>query len=120
MNQIVLGKLTDAFSWGCTDREACIHADISEDTLYEYCKKHPEFSELKERKKETPILKARETILNKVTESYANSMDYLKRKRKKEFGDAGSDSENPINIKVEGEIEIQNAIRRIAHREDNP
>ena len=33
---------------GLSDREACIYADIAVSTLYDYCKKHKEFSERKE------------------------------------------------------------------------
>ena len=62
MTEIVLGKLEYAFSMGCTDLEACLHADIHPDTLYEYQRKNPEFSERKKLLKSKLILKARETI----------------------------------------------------------
>lgn len=62
MTEHVLGKLEHAFSMGCTDLEACLHADIHPDTLYEYQRKNPEFSERKKLLKSKLILKARETI----------------------------------------------------------
>ena len=39
----VLTELKTAFCMDCTDTEACIFADISEKTLYNYQKKNPEF-----------------------------------------------------------------------------
>lgn len=62
MTDLVLGKLEYAFSMGCTDLEACLHADIHPDTLYEYQRKNPEFSERKKMLKTKLIFKARETI----------------------------------------------------------
>lgn len=41
-------KLEEGFLMGLSDREACIYADIAVSTLYNYCKKHKEFSERKE------------------------------------------------------------------------
>lgn len=32
----VLALLKEAFEWGCTDREACLHAEVDEATLYRY------------------------------------------------------------------------------------
>ena len=58
MTEAVLRKLEDAFALGCTDLEACLYADISKTTLYDYQKDHPEFAERKEKLKETPTLKA--------------------------------------------------------------
>ena len=59
----ILGKLEDAFSNGFPDKEACLYAGINPDTLYEYQKKHPEFTERKEALKLTPNLKARRAIV---------------------------------------------------------
>ncbi len=44
----VLRKLEEAFSWGCTDREAFFHANIASATFYAYQKDNPEFKERKE------------------------------------------------------------------------
>ena len=52
MTQIVLGKLEYAFSCESTDVQACNHAGINPDTLYQYCKDNPEFSERKAALKE--------------------------------------------------------------------
>lgn len=86
MTNEVIGKLEMAFSTGATDIEACIVADINPDTLYEYCKKNPEFSERKEVLKKKPVLKAKQIVIN-----YLNSNDidtakwYLERKARDEF-----------------------------------
>lgn len=39
MTKQALSKLRTAFMIGCTDKEACIHAGISESVLYRFCKK---------------------------------------------------------------------------------
>lgn len=80
-------KLEQAFSIGCTDKEACGYSGISKTQLYYYERQHPEFTTKKDILKDTVILKAKQTIANKVNESYGNAMDYLKRKRRDEFGD---------------------------------
>ena len=62
MTPEVIAKLEDAFSWGCTDLEACCNADISKDALYDYCNKYPKFSERKEVLKNQPVMKARRVV----------------------------------------------------------
>lgn len=62
MTTEVLGKLEQAFKIGANDREACLFAGINPDTLYEYQKKHPEYTEQKEDWKRNPCLKAKNTI----------------------------------------------------------
>lgn len=83
----VLSKLREAWALDCTDVESFFYADISEQSYYRYLKAHPELREERDRLKETPVFKARKTVIDKIGESYANAMDYLKRKRKDEFGD---------------------------------
>ena len=80
----VLSKLEYAFAIGCTDREASLYANIAPSTLYRYCDEHKEFSERKEGLKKTPILKARETVVNDL-ENTDSAKWYLERKVKKEF-----------------------------------
>jgi len=57
-----LQLLREAFSWGCTDSEACCYADISTSTLYNICAANPSFLELKNKLKNTPMMKARRVI----------------------------------------------------------
>lgn len=82
----VLNKLEISYSMGCSDSEACLFANISKQTLYNYQEKHPEFKERKQLLKEKLVLKARTVIaeaLNKKDENTAKW--YLERKRKDEF-----------------------------------
>lgn len=88
MTKQVLKNLEDAFRIGCPDREACVYAEISDQTLYNYCKKYPEFLEQKESWKEVPVLKARGNVINALHNgSVQDSQWYLMRKRKAEFAD---------------------------------
>jgi hypothetical protein len=57
-----LRLLREAFTWGCTDVEACCYAQIAPSTLYLYCEKNPEFLELKNTLKESPLIKARKIV----------------------------------------------------------
>lgn len=87
MTDDVLQKVEHAFSMGCTDKEACLYADIAPSTLYKYCEDHPDFSERKELLKDKPVLAAR-TVVVKAIESGDTKMAwlYLERKRAEEFG----------------------------------
>ena len=80
----ILGKLEQAFKIGATDREACFYAGINPDTLYEYQKKHPEFTEQKEVWKQNPVMKAKNTIFKSLDDP-KTAQWYLERKCKAEF-----------------------------------
>ena len=84
MSEKVIQKLEQAFSIDCTIREACFYAGIAESTYYENKKKNPKMMEEMERLKNKPILKARQTIVNGLSET-DNAKWYLERKRKNEF-----------------------------------
>ena len=62
MTNECLQLLREAFTWGCTDSEACCYAEISTSTLYNYCQANPEFLELKNKLKDMPMMKARRVI----------------------------------------------------------
>lgn len=62
MTEATLQLLRQAFTWGCTDSEACCYADISTSTLYNHCAAHPEFLELKNKLKDMPTMKAKRII----------------------------------------------------------
>lgn len=68
MTPEVVHKLESAFMLGCTDEEACLAADISKQTLYNYQEKNPEFIDRKETLKSNPVYKARKVILNALDE----------------------------------------------------
>ena len=79
-------KLEEAYAIGCTDTEACIFADITRQTLTTYQNANPKFLDRKKLLKETPVLKARNTVINALEEDVGTSKWYLERKRKDEFG----------------------------------
>ena len=84
MTNVTIGKLEEAFALGCSDSEACFYADINPDTLYDYCKKNPQFSERKALLKLKPILKDKKTILDNLEDAKVAQW-YLERKCKEEF-----------------------------------
>ena len=81
----VLQKLQTAFSLGCSDEEASSFAEIAVSTLYNYQKKNPDFLEWKQQLKEKPILKARNTVVKNLDDPKI-ALEYLKAKKKDEFG----------------------------------
>lgn len=86
MTEDTLNKLTFAFARGLSDREACNFADISQQTLYNYCNANPAFLEQKELLKEKPKMKAKLNISEAIDEGDIElSKWYLERKAKDEF-----------------------------------
>lgn len=59
MTDATVKKLEEAFLVGATDLEACVHAGISKQTLYNYCKDKPAFLDRKETLKNQPTLRAK-------------------------------------------------------------
>ena len=83
ITQEVLQKLEEVFAMGGTDAEACLYADISPQTLYNYQLKKPGFLERKQQLKLNPVLRARKTIYDNLDNpEYAKW--YLTRKIKDE------------------------------------
>lgn len=85
MTPQVIAKLEEAFAWGCTDAEACLWANIATPTLYLYQEKHPEFIERKSHLKQTPILKARKSVVSSLAADPKLALSFLERKKKDEF-----------------------------------
>lgn len=97
MTPEVVAKLEQAFSLGCSDLEACLYADISKQSLYDYQAKYPEFADRKAMLKEKLILKARTVVADALNNKDENTAKwYLERKKKDEF-----------STKVENETEIK-------------
>lgn len=82
----VLQKLEEAFMLGSTDEEACIYADISSSAFYEYQKKNPSFLERKKALKNLPTLRARKTVVDKLSKDVGLAKWWLERRRPDEFG----------------------------------
>ena len=86
MTEAVLQKLEFAFLKGLSDREACQLADISMQTLYNYCNKHPEYFERKELLKERPKIQAKLNVADGIESGDIElSKWYLERKARDEF-----------------------------------
>ena len=85
MTPLVLRKLEEVFALGGTDEEACLFAGIGKTTLYEFQKQNPEFAERKETLKQSPVLKARQTVVKAIEKDPTLAFKYLERKRKDEF-----------------------------------
>lgn len=62
MTEQVIAKIEQGFKIGLNNTECCGYAEISRDALYDYVKKHPEFSDKIEEWKRNPIAKAKYTI----------------------------------------------------------
>lgn len=86
MTNDMIGKLEMLFSQGLSDREACLIANISPSTLYDYCTANPEFAERKELLKDQPKIKAKMNIAESIEKGdIDDSKWYLERKAKDEF-----------------------------------
>jgi len=82
ISDVTLLKLEEVFALGGTDKEACLYAGISPSTLYKYQESHIEFSERKDLLKQSPILLARRTVLDKITEDIQTARWYIERRDK--------------------------------------
>ena len=86
VTESVLQKLEEAFSIGCSDREACVYANISERTLYYYQDSNPDFLQRKQLLKEKVVLLARQTVAKAIQNGDEKSAQWLlERKKRKEF-----------------------------------
>jgi hypothetical protein len=110
--QLVLTKCKEVWAIGGTDEEAAFYAETSTASISRYLTAHPDVAEIRNRLKEKPVLKARQTVVQKLGESYANAMDYLSRKRKAEFGGA-TGNVTAVQINVQGLSEHQQKLLSI-------
>lgn len=84
MTPEIISKLEEVYAIGGSDGEACFYAGIGKSTLYQYQKDNPEFQERKQALQERPILKARQTIVQALSDA-DHAKWYLERKKKIEF-----------------------------------
>jgi len=82
VDDIALQKLEEVFALGGTDKEACLYANISPATLYNYQQSNPSFLERKELLKNSPVLLARRTVLDALTDDPQTARWYLERRDK--------------------------------------
>jgi len=92
-------KLEQVYSLDASIGEVASYLDVSVQTIYNWEEKNPKLFEKLYRLKEKPILLARQTVVKRLSENYNNAVDYLKRKRRKEFGDN-------TDINLQGEVKI--------------
>ena len=86
MTPDIVNKLELGFTMGFTDVEACLYANISKQTLYDYCKKIEGYTDRKEGLKNHPKLLAKVNLYKalKDNKKVDDSKWYLER-RDKEF-----------------------------------
>jgi hypothetical protein len=102
-----LGKLIEAFAFGCTDDEACYYADITPDQLYYFQEKNSKFASRKRLLKQRPILLARKAVVEGVASGDKDfSLKFLERVKKDEF--ALTQNRQTGLIENNGTINIQN------------
>jgi hypothetical protein len=108
MNDLTIAKLKEGFAQGFSVRNACIWADISQDTYFNYCKKNPNFSEQCKTLQQKPLIKSILVINKALNEGDVSTAKwYAERKAKDEFslrneltGENGEPIKNEIDIKV--------------------
>jgi len=93
MTPEVIRKIEEVAALDGTVEEMAMYAGINPDTIYDHLKKNLKFSDRIKSLRQRPILKARQTVVKGIEHNYNNAMDYLKRKRKSEFGD---------NVQIDG------------------
>lgn len=85
MTPETIQKLEEAFEWGCSDPEACLHAGIAKATFYDYLQKHKDFADRRELLKKNPTIRARQSVLRGLETDSDLALKYLERKEKGEF-----------------------------------
>lgn len=112
----ILDKLEQVFAIGGTDEEACFYAGVGKSALYNYQQDNPDFVERKEALKNKPILKARQTVVNALSETQ-HAQWYLQRKAKKEFSErtehTGTDGSPLIPETVDVNINIAELAKEV-------
>jgi hypothetical protein len=86
LTDLTVKKLEEAFLLGCTVEEACFNADISKQTYYNWTEENPELLDRFEQLKQSPILKARKTVIKALETDPKIAMKYLEKKKREEFG----------------------------------
>lgn len=86
LNDLTVKKLEDAFIVGATVLEACFNANISKQTYYNWVEENPELLDRFELLKQSPILKARQTVVKALENDPRIAMRFLEKKLKGEFG----------------------------------
>lgn len=105
MTDLTLSKLKEGFAQGFSVNNACIWADISHSTYFEYCKINPQFSEQCKSLQKKPLIKAI-LVINKALDEddVSTAKWYAERKGKEEFSlrveNTGKDGKDLIPDKI--------------------
>ncbi|MBI1833361.1 MAG: hypothetical protein HYR90_00900 [Candidatus Andersenbacteria bacterium] len=83
---VVLAKCKEVWAFGGNDAEAAFYAEVSKDSISRYLKAHDDVRELRDRLKEQPVLRARKTVVENLSDPHI-AFRYLERKRKDEFAE---------------------------------
>lgn len=119
MTPEVVKKLEEGFAMGFTDNEACLYAEITKQTLYNYWKEHPEFLDRKEILKDQPKMKAKINITNSINWGDANdSKWYLERKAKDEFS-IKTEVESNSKVELKADISAVDKLNELI-KQNNP
>jgi hypothetical protein len=85
MTPTTLQKLEEAFSFGCTDEEACFFAGICKQSLYNFQKENEDFLDRKEVLKSRPVLLARQSVINGIKDNPNLAFKFFESKQSNEF-----------------------------------
>jgi len=85
MTESTVKKLEEAFLEGMNDSQACLIADISRNTFYNYCDDNPEFNDRKEILKQQPKITAKKNIRNALKAGDKDISKWLLEKTEEEF-----------------------------------
>jgi hypothetical protein len=122
MTPETVNKLEEGFAMGFTDEEACIYANISKQTLYDYCKKHEEYTDRKEGLKNHPKILAKTNVYHALKENkkVEDSKWYLERRDKdfKQKSDVTS-NDKTLSIEVSKEISEKHGITSSPKEDSN-
>ena len=104
MTDETIHKLEEAFSWDCSDLEACFYANIGKSTFYNYVKAHPEFQDRIDELRKSPLIRARRTIINSL-DDVKTAEWYMEKKNAKEFSgiekhEISGSNGNPILLNI--------------------
>jgi len=101
-----VNKLEEVFALDGTIEEACLFADISRQTYYNWIKDNKDMEERFDILRQSQFLKARRTI-EKSLDNPQYAFEYMKRKKKNEFSErqemTGADGKELI-VKIDGDI----------------
>lgn len=78
-------KLQEAAALDASVEEMAYYCGVSHQTIYNWFENDVKLFEEIQRLREKPVLLARQTVVKGIKDSYSNAMNYLERKRKKEF-----------------------------------